>query len=61
MQDTRPHDLKKNRNPAHRLGKKSAYQAPVVTDYGDVTRLTQAKGTSTDAVGSQGLNKHPYG
>jgi hypothetical protein len=46
-------DPKKNLNLAHRSAKKSTYQTPTVTDYGDVTRLTQAKGTSID--------KHPYG
>ncbi len=54
-------DPKKNLNLAHRAGKKSTYQTPTVTDYGDVARLTQAKGTSIDATGATGLNKHPYG
>jgi hypothetical protein len=54
-------DPKKNLNPAHRSAKKSTYQTPTVTDYGDVARLTQAKGTSIDATGAAGLNKHPYG
>lgn len=60
MQATR-REPGKNLDPAHRSTKKSAYQTPTVTDYGDVTRLTQQKGTSVDATGGQGLNKHPYG
>ena len=60
MQVTRQ-DPKKNLNRAHRSAKKSTYQTPTVTDYGDVTRLTQAKGTSIDGSTAQGLNKHPYG
>jgi hypothetical protein len=60
VQDTRREPGKKT-NPAHRSAKKAAYQTPTVTDYGDVTRLTQQKGTSTDATGGQGFNKHPFG
>jgi len=60
VQDTR-REPGKNLDPAQRSAKKSTYQTPTVTDYGDVTRLTQAKGTSVDATGGQGLSKHPYG
>ena len=60
MEDTRQQPGK-NLDPAHRSTKKSAYQTPTVTDYGDVTRLTQQKGTSVDATGGTGLSKHPYG
>jgi len=60
VQDTRREPGKKL-NLAHRTAKKSTYQTPTITDYGDVTRLTQAKGTSVDTNGGQGFNKHPYG
>jgi hypothetical protein len=59
VQDSRE-DLKKTLNRARRAAKKSAYQTPVVTDYGDVARLTQGRGTSVDQGAAQGFNKHPY-
>lgn len=59
MQDS-PENLRKSVGKVRRAEKKSAYQAPAVTDYGDVTRLTQQKGTSADGTTAQGLNKHPY-
>lgn len=55
-------DLKKNTDQDRISGSKSVYETPVVTDYGDVTCLTQQKGTifdGTHASGSQG--KGPFG
>jgi len=59
------HDLKKNlkktSNQARVSARKSAYETPTVTDYGDVTRLTQQKGTIFDGTHAQGALKNPYG
>jgi hypothetical protein len=50
-------DLKQRKRPE----KKSAYQTPVVTDYGDVARLTQGgAGTKQDGQAGSGTPKQPF-